>query len=100
ASERRIGAGSDYTAFLDFVGVPIVDMRFQGPYGVYHSAYDTHDWVSHFGDPGFRRHAAMTRIWALLALRLANADLLPIDEMNYAARVGDFLQELERQGRV
>src|SRR3989441_6990088 len=63
AIDTRIGAGSDYTVFLDFIGVPIVDMRFQGPYGVYHSAYDTHDWVARFADPGFLRHAALTRIW-------------------------------------
>ena len=98
--DTRIGTGSDYAVFLNFIGIPIVDMRFQGPYGVYHSAYDTHDWVSRFGDPGFLRHAAMTRIWASLTLRLANADLLPMDEMSYAARVGDFLEELERGGHV
>jgi N-acetylated-alpha-linked acidic dipeptidase len=95
--ETRIGAGSDYTAFLDFVGVPIVDMRFQGPYGVYHSAYDTHDWVARFADPGFLRHAELARIWATLAARLANADLLPIDPVRYARRIGDFVGEIERR---
>jgi len=100
AIEMRIGAGSDYTAFLDFVGVPIVDMRFQGPYGVYHSAYDTHDWVARFGDPRFLRHAELTRIWATLASRLANADLLPIDPVRYARRIGDFVGEIEsRRGQ-
>ena len=92
--DTRIGAGSDYTVFLNFVGIPVVDMRFQGPYGVYHSAYDTHEWVSRFADPDFLRHAALTRIWALLALRLANADLLPIDTVRYAARIGEFLDEV------
>src|SRR5438067_5041369 len=43
--DTRIGSGSDYTVFLNFIGVPIVDMRFEGPYGVYHSVYDTHEWV-------------------------------------------------------
>jgi N-acetylated-alpha-linked acidic dipeptidase len=99
AIETRIGAGSDYTVFLNFVGIPVVDMRFQGPYGVYHSAYDTHEWVSRFADPGFLRHAALTRIWAVLALRLANADLLPLDAVRYASRVEDFLDEVtERSG--
>jgi len=92
--DTRIGAGSDYTVFLNFVGIPIVDMRFQGPYGVYHSAYDTHEWVARFADPGFLRHAALTRIWAMLALRLANADLLPLDTVRYAARIGEFLDEV------
>jgi N-acetylated-alpha-linked acidic dipeptidase len=98
--DTRIGAGSDYTVFLNFVGIPIVDMRFQGPYGVYHSAYDTHEWVSRFADPGFLRHAALTRIWAILALRLANADLLPLDTMRYAARIGEFLDEVTGPKRV
>ena len=95
AVDTRIGAGSDYTPFLNFVGVPIVDMRFQGPYGVYHSVYDTHDWVSRFADPGFFRHAELTRIWTSLATRLANADLLPLDQVRYARRIGDFLAEVE-----
>ena len=98
--DTRIGAGSDYTVFLNFVGIPIVDMRFQGPYGVYHSAYDTHDWVSRFADPHFRRHAELTRIWAVLALRLANADLLPLDAVRYASRVRDFLDETITRGSV
>src|SRR4029434_4947204 len=100
AVDTRIGAGSDYTVFLNFVGIPIVDMRFQGPYGVYHSAFDTHEWVSRFADPGFLRHAALTRIWATLALRLANADLLPLDTTRYAARVGDFVDEVAGRGGV
>jgi N-acetylated-alpha-linked acidic dipeptidase len=100
AIDTRIGAGSDYTVFLNFVGIPVVDMRFQGPYGVYHSAYDTHEWVSRFADPGFVRHAMLTRIWAVLALRLANADLLPLDAVRYASRVGDFLDEVTRRGGV
>jgi N-acetylated-alpha-linked acidic dipeptidase len=100
AIETRIGAGSDYTVFLNFVGIPIVDMRFQGPYGVYHSAYDTHEWVSRFADPGFLRHAALTRIWAVLALRLANADLLPLDTVRYASRIRQFLDEVTGAGSV
>ena len=98
--DTRIGAGSDYTVFLNFVGIPVVDMRFQGPYGVYHSAYDTHEWVSQFADPGFLKHAALTRIWAVVALRLANADLLPLDTMRYAARIREFLDEITGRGGV
>jgi N-acetylated-alpha-linked acidic dipeptidase len=100
AIDTRIGAGSDYTVFLNFVGIPVVDLRFQGPYGVYHSTYDTHDWVSRFADPGFLHHAALTRIWAVLALRLANADLLPLDAVRYASRIGDFLDEVTARGDV
>jgi len=92
---NRIGTGSDYTVFLNFLGVPIVDMSFSGPYGVYHSVYDTHAWVKMFGDPGFRYHVAMARLWGVMALRLANADVLPIDYRPYAARVREFAAELQ-----
>ena len=97
---NRLGSGSDYTVFLNFLGVPIVDMAFDGPYGVYHSIYDNHQWVSRIGDPGFRYHSAMTRLWAVMATRLANADVLPIDYRPYAARVSEFITELERRGGV
>jgi len=94
---NRLGSGSDYTVFLNFVGVPIVDMAFDGPYGVYHSMYDDHRWISTIGDPGFRYHTAMTRIWGVLALRLANADVLPFDYPSYAARLREFALELDKR---
>ena len=94
---NRLGSGSDYTVFLNFVGVPIVDMAFDGPYGVYHSLYDNHQWVSRIGDPGFRYHTTMTRLWGVMATRLANADLLPLDYQPYAARVREFLNDVERR---
>lgn len=89
---NRLGSGSDYTVFLNFLGVPIADLSFDGPYGVYHSMYDNHHWVARIGDPGFRYHAAMVRIWGLLALRLANADVLPLDYAAYARRIQEFIK--------
>ena len=94
---NRLGSGSDYTVFLNFLGIPIVDMSFDGPYGVYHSMYDDHQWVETVGDPGFRYHTAMTRIWGLMALRLANADVLPFDYSAYAARLHEFAVEVEKR---
>jgi N-acetylated-alpha-linked acidic dipeptidase len=94
---NRLGSGSDYTVFLNFLGVPVVDMSFTGPYGVYHSIYDNHLWVSRFGDPGFRYHAAMSRMWGVLALRLANADIVPLDYRPYAARIREFVDEVGNQ---
>ena len=90
---NRLGSGSDYTVFLNFLGVPILDMSFNGPYGVYHSVYDNHLWMQKFGDPGFVRHAAMTRLWGVLALRLANADVVPLDYRATASRVREFVTE-------
>jgi N-acetylated-alpha-linked acidic dipeptidase len=90
---NRLGSGSDYTVFLNFLGVPIVDMSFSGPYGVYHSVYDNHLWMQKFGDPGFVHHAAMTRLWGVMALRLANADIVPLDYGAYAHRIREFVRE-------
>jgi N-acetylated-alpha-linked acidic dipeptidase len=90
---NRLGSGSDYTVFLNFLGVPIVDMSFSGPYGVYHSVYDNHLWMQKFGDPGFIRHAAMTRLWGVMALRLANADIVPLDYRASADRIREFVRE-------
>ena len=91
---NRLGSGSDYTVFLNFLGVPVIDMSFTGPYGVYHSIYDNHLWISKFGDPGFRYHAAMTRLWGVMALRLANADIVPFEYAPYAKRIREFVDEM------
>jgi len=97
--ETELGSGSDYTVFLNFLGIPIVGMEFDGPYGVYHSRYDNYDWMARFGDPGFRYMTAMGEVWGRMALRLANADVLPFHYGVYAARVGDFIATLaERPG--
>lgn len=95
--DNRLGSGSDYTVFLNFLGVPVADLGFDGPYGVYHSVYDNHHWVSRIGDPGFRYHAALVQIWGLATLRLANADVLPLDYGPYAKRLREFLDERARE---
>jgi N-acetylated-alpha-linked acidic dipeptidase len=94
--DARLGGGSDYTVFLNFLGVPVADLSFQGPYGVYHSIYDTHRWVERFGDPGFRYHGAMVRLWGLTALRLADAVVLPFDYEVYARQIEAFADEIDR----
>jgi len=91
-----LGGGSDYMVFLQHNGVPSLDMLFDGPYGVYHSVYDNFRWMDRFGDPGFQYHAAMSQLWGLLALRFANADLLPLDYSIYAAEVVAYLEGLEK----
>jgi N-acetylated-alpha-linked acidic dipeptidase len=94
--DNRPGGGSDYTVFLNFLGVPIADLSFEGPYGVYHSLYDTHGWVATIGDPGFRYHVALVQYWGLAALRLAGADIVPLDYEPYARRVEEFASDVAR----
>jgi N-acetylated-alpha-linked acidic dipeptidase len=92
--ENELGSGSDYTVFLNFLGVPIVSMAFTGPYGVYHSQYDDLYWMEHFGDPGYRYMTAMVEVWGRLGLRLANADVIPYDFRSYASTVRRFVDGL------
>jgi len=70
-----LGSGSDYTAFIDHLGIPSLDLAFSAKtaYGVYHSVYDSFEWMDSVGDPGFHYHKAMAQMWGLVALRLAGS---------------------------
>lgn len=92
----QIGSGSDHTVFLNHLGIPTVGLGFDGPYGVYHSMYDNHYWMTNFGDPGFKYHRTMAQLWGVLALRLANADVLPFDFAFYGQTLRGFVRELEK----
>jgi N-acetylated-alpha-linked acidic dipeptidase len=101
-AEARIGAlgsGSDYTPFLQHLGVPSVDMGFGGDYGVYHSAYDSFYWMTHFGDPTFAYHVAAAQLWGTVAMRLAEADGLPFDYVDYGAQISEFFTESVKTAR-
>jgi N-acetylated-alpha-linked acidic dipeptidase len=90
------GGGSDFAGFYNHLGIPIVDWGFSGPQGVYHSAYDSYHWMSKFGDPHFEFHAANARIGAAALLRLANAEILPYDYVEYAVTMKRFASQVGR----
>ncbi|MDQ6653043.1 MAG: M28 family metallopeptidase [Acidobacteriota bacterium] len=101
-AEARIGAlgsGSDFTPFLQHLGIPSSDMGFGGDYGVYHSAYDSFYWMTHFGDPTFAYHVTAARLWGTIAMRLADAPGLPLDYRDYASQVRDFFNESMKTAR-
>lgn len=89
------GGGSDFAGFYNHLGVPHTDWGFGGPYGVYHSHYDTFEWMARFGDPDFTRHAAAARVGAVMLLRLANADVVPFDYVEYARTMRRMATQLE-----
>ena len=89
------GGGSDFAGFYNHLGIPIADWGFGGPQGVYHSAYDSYHWMSKFGDPGFEFHATAARIGAAMMLRLANADILPYDYVEFARTMQRFARQVE-----
>ncbi len=94
--DTRIGSGSDHTVFLNHIGCPTIGLTFAGPYGVYHSVYDDFYWMNQFGDPGYRYHTLMSKLWGVLALRLGNAEILPFDFAFYADNIRQFVEELQK----
>jgi N-acetylated-alpha-linked acidic dipeptidase len=98
--ETRIPGSSDDTVFLSFLVRPTMKAGFEGADyypGIYHSVYDDFYWMDHFGDPGFRYHPLMSQFWGVTALRLANADVLPLDFELYGQNVRTFIDELEQR---
>lgn len=90
------GGGSDFAGFYNHLGMPIAEWGFGGAGGVYHSQYDDFTWMSKFGDPNFLYHAAAARIGAAMVLRLANADILPYDYVEFAKTMQRYVPALDR----
>jgi N-acetylated-alpha-linked acidic dipeptidase len=90
------GGGSDFAGFYNHLGIPIVDWGFGGPQGVYHSAYDSYHWMSKFGDPTFDVHATVARIGAAMLLRIANAEILPYDYVEFARTMRRFGSQVDQ----
>lgn len=86
-----LGSGSDYTPFLQHVGVPSADISSEGPYGVYHSASDDFAWYTREADPHFVYLQEMARVLGLEAVRMADADVLPYDYVTYAREIRAYL---------
>ena len=74
-----LGGGSDFAGFYNHLGIPSAGFGFGGPGGVYHSAYDSYDWMRRFADSGFQAHVAAGTIAAMFLSRLGNADVEPFD---------------------
>jgi N-acetylated-alpha-linked acidic dipeptidase len=87
--DRVAGAGTDFAAFLQYIGVPSLDMSYgtMEDYPVYHSLYDDYVWMERFGDPLFHRHVALASVWGLIALRLADDEILPLNYVSYASEL-------------
>jgi N-acetylated-alpha-linked acidic dipeptidase len=89
-----LGSGSDFTVFVDHLAVPAIDVGFKGGYGVYHSIYDDFNWMEKFGDPEFLSHATAARLYTLIAMRAAAADVLPLRFVPYGRALRDHVDEL------
>ncbi|HTX34914.1 MAG TPA: M28 family metallopeptidase [Bryobacteraceae bacterium] len=93
-----LGSGSDYTAFLDHLGIASVDLGFGGEdaSGIYHSVYDDFYWYTHFSDTDFVYGRALAQTAGTAVIRLADAELLPFDFDDFTDTVRRYVQEVER----
>ncbi len=92
-----LGSGSDYSVFLDHLGIASLDVSYGGedPEGIYHSIYDDFYWYTHFGDTTFAYGRAMAQTDGALVLRMAQADLLPYDFASMADTLHVYTGELK-----
>ena len=93
-----LGSGSDYTAFLDHIGVASLDMSLSGPGdgGTYHSTYDNPAWFKKFIDPQFKFSVLAAQVTGVAVLRLADAELLPFDYESYGRQILEYVNEIEK----
>jgi N-acetylated-alpha-linked acidic dipeptidase len=92
-----LGSGSDFTPFLQHVGVPSTDIGSSGPYGVYHSTFDDFAWFTQNADPHFVYLQEMARVFGLEALRMADSDVLPYDYVTYAKAIESYIAAAKRK---
>jgi N-acetylated-alpha-linked acidic dipeptidase len=95
---EALGSGSDYTPFLQHLGIASLNIGFggEGDYGQYHSIYDSIDHFVRFMDPDFAYGVALAKVGGRAVLRLSEADLLPFEFERQAASVQSYVEEIER----
>lgn len=94
-----LGSGSDFTPFLQHAGVPATDIGSNGPYGVYHSAFDDFAWFTRNADPHFLYLQQMARVLGVEAMRMADAEVLPYDYVAYARAVSAYLEAAKHRAQ-
>jgi N-acetylated-alpha-linked acidic dipeptidase len=92
-----LGAGSDWSGFLQFLGIASLNLGFggEGSGGEYHSVYDSYDHFVRFKDPGFQYGIALAKTAGRTVLRMANADILPVDISSFYKTVNEYITELK-----
>jgi N-acetylated-alpha-linked acidic dipeptidase len=92
-----LGAGSDWSGFLQFLGIPSMNISFggEGQGGEYHSIYDSYDHFVRFTDPGFQYEVALAETAGRAIMRMANADVLPFNAESFYNKVAGYVNELK-----
>jgi N-acetylated-alpha-linked acidic dipeptidase len=101
-TDTRIGAlgsGSDYTAFIDHLGVPSANLAYGGEDeggGQYHSVYDDFYWYTHFSDTNFVYGRALAQTAGTMMMRMADADIIPYQFTDQAETVHNYVTEVKK----
>jgi N-acetylated-alpha-linked acidic dipeptidase len=92
-----LGAGSDWSGFLQFLGIASMNIGFggEGQGGEYHSIYDSYDHFVKFTDPGFHYEVTLAETAGRIMMRMANADVLPFDVNSFYKTVDGYVTELK-----
>ena len=92
-----LGSGSDYTAFLDHLGIASMNLEYDGEDngGIYHSVYDDFYWFTHFSDTDFLYGRALSQTAGTAVMRFADADLLPFEFQDLAGAIDRYVKELK-----
>jgi N-acetylated-alpha-linked acidic dipeptidase len=92
-----LGSGSDYTPFIQHLGVPSTDIGSGGPYGVYHSVFDNYKWFVMNADPTFVYEQQQARVFGLEVLHMADTDVLPYDYVTYGKELEEYLDAAQKK---
>ena len=93
-----LGSGSDYTVFLDHLGIASLNLGFGGEDGggIYHSIYDDFYWFTHFSDTGFLYGRALAQTVGTAVMRLSGSELLPFDFSDFADTIHTYSDQLKK----
>ena len=94
-----LGSGSDFTPFLQHLGVPSTDVGSVGSYGVYHSVFDNYAWFIMNADPTFEYERQMACVLGLEALHMADTDVLPYDYVTYGKQILSYLESARARAK-
>jgi N-acetylated-alpha-linked acidic dipeptidase len=93
-----LGSGTDYTAFIDHLGIASLNLGYGGedPEGIYHSIYDDFYWYMHFSDYDFVYGRAMSQTGGTAIMRMADAEVLPFDFVDFADTIQKYIKDLQK----